>query len=397
MKRFHEYIVLTRTVENGSDANDGDIYWLGQCAHIIFLSLVATCFVVGGCRASEEGNTWPIVHPMARPKAVPVSLDGRWGLASKSGDHIVKCIYSEIEYMSNEYAIAKDERGISIVDLSARDVLLLRNHSSVRHAGGEYFWKRSADGGAWVLFSMHKPTDVIFEMLGDEVIEPSRYGSVDGTYASFAMGGKMYLLSLSDDEFGMLGPYFYASESVDGTATVVMRDAGVDKRARKDNIAIIDRQGAVATRLDGISAYPASGGRIVVKAEDGWSVYSTESSLKIAGPYEWTMPMYSEKKLGVRRGEKWHFIDDMGQSVFEQEFDGLKRFNGKVAAVMQNGGWGVVDNSGRWVIKPEHEFAAGLFAERYILIPPDQGQVLLFAPSSGEKSRLSDTEFTCEN
>ncbi|ADQ41578.1 KWG repeat protein [Caldicellulosiruptor acetigenus I77R1B] len=62
---------------------------------------------------------------------------------------------------------------------------------------------------------------------------------------------------------------------------------------------------------------------------------------------------YSEGIFGVKKNNKWGYIDKTGKIIAEPKFENAKKFSEGLAAVKVNGKWGYIDRTGKMVIKPQ--------------------------------------------
>lgn len=59
----------------------------------------------------------------------------------------------------------------------------------------------------------------------------------------------------------------------------------------------------------------------------------------------------------IEPGIKWGYIDLHGEVVIEEQFDDCRNFSDGLAAASQEGLWGYINHSGKWVVKPIYKGA----------------------------------------
>lgn len=64
----------------------------------------------------------------------------------------------------------------------------------------------------------------------------------------------------------------------------------------------------------------------------------------------------------VAVGNKWGYIDTLGQLVIQPQFDGAKNFSEELGLVSMDGKYAFVDKTGKFIINPQFE-SAGNFSE----------------------------------
>ena len=64
---------------------------------------------------------------------------------------------------------------------------------------------------------------------------------------------------------------------------------------------------------------------------------------------------FSDGLVGVRKNDKWGFIDTLGRLIIPYQFDLINPFMEGVAAVSINEKMGFIDKKGNWVIKPKFD------------------------------------------
>lgn len=60
---------------------------------------------------------------------------------------------------------------------------------------------------------------------------------------------------------------------------------------------------------------------------------------------------YFEGIFGVKKNNKWGYIDKIGKIIVEFKFENVKKFSEGLAVVKVNGKWGYIDRIGKMVIK----------------------------------------------
>ena len=90
---------------------------------------------------------------------------------------------------------------------------------------------------------------------------------------------------------------------------------------------------------------------------------------------------YSEGFAGIKVGDKWGFMNRMGQYAISPQFDEVGFFSEGLAAVKVGIKWGFVNAKGKWVIPPGFD-GAGDFSEG--LAPAKIGERWGFINNKGE-------------
>lgn len=76
---------------------------------------------------------------------------------------------------------------------------------------------------------------------------------------------------------------------------------------------------------------------------------------------------FSEGLAAVKLGSKWGYVDNRGEVVIAPQFDGALSFSEGLAPVCIGGKWGYIDKAGKRVIEPQFDMA-GLFSDGVAIV-----------------------------
>ena len=233
--------------------------------------------------------------------AIPVELDGYWGLASASGSLVIPCEYDQISTYSNGQAIVRKGAVISGVDSSNNRVALFHGEAdSFSNFNENRLGLKTSEG--WVVANGTFGTGgLLLEELG-------MYS--DGCAAA-KLDGKWGVLGADWQEWVIPPEY-------DGIV--------------QDELGRCWAQDAVFVRQDGQ----------VLLLVDGEPV---------GEPYEDARP-FADGWAAVKKNGKWGFIDTQGTVMLDYQFEDALSFGQHLAAVKQGRNWGYISLRGELVIEP---------------------------------------------
>lgn len=108
-----------------------------------------------------------------------------------------------------------------------------------------------------------------------------------------------------------------------------------------------------------------------------WSYIDKTGQLMKWGPFS-AVEDFSEGLAAVRpmRSMKWHFIDRTGNTAFAGKFDAVGKFSEGLAAACVDNKWGVINKTGKWILKPSYTDKIGEYHEGLAAVARERdGQV----------------------
>ncbi|WP_305068065.1 WG repeat-containing protein [Kitasatospora sp. A2-31] len=106
-----------------------------------------------------------------------------------------------------------------------------------------------------------------------------------------------------------------------------------------------------------VEAYAFRHGMAVAATEDGWCYIDGTGRVVISGPFSALGAFGPNGLVGVRMADSGlcGYLDRTGRQVIEARFDGASPFGPDgVAPVRMGEDWGLIDESGEWVVEPSY-------------------------------------------
>jgi tetratricopeptide (TPR) repeat protein len=258
---------------------------------------------------------------------VAVMRDGKWGLATYTGEEAVPCEYDKISAYSNGAAIVKRGDEIAAINRGNQQMALLKPSES--------------------------EPDIVFTDFGNAA---QNRVPVLGSNGKWKRANLDFLIGSGEfDGLGMYSEGYAAAKQGEKWGVV---DLGFDFwiPAEYDHI-IQDELGRCY-------------GQGAVFAVKGGKVYLFVDGEQLPEAYEDARPFGAAGYAAVKKGGKWGFIDTEGQVKIECRFDDAASFSGHLAAVKQGNLWGYAALTGKIAIEPQflranpfHEGSAPVLAE----------------------------------
>ena len=268
--------------------------------------------------------------------AIPVKLDGYWGLASASGSLVIPCEYDQISTYSNGQAIVRKGSVISGVDSDNNRVALLhREATDFTNFNENRLGLKTPEG--WVVANGNFGT-------GSLLLE--ELGMYSNGCAAAKLDGKWGVLS-SDGQEWVLPPEY------DG---IVQDELG--RCCAQDAIFVV-QDGMVRLLVDGEQvgdsyedARPFADGWAAVKKDGKWGFIDTEGNVMVDYQFEDALS-FGQHLAAVKQGRNWGYISLRGEMVIEPIFLEACSFSQGSAAVRTADGW-------KFITLLEYEGGTGL-------------------------------------
>ena len=134
--------------------------------------------------------------------------------------------------------------------------------------------------------------------------------------------------------------------------------------------------------IEAKSAYPFWEDVAVINRDTVYELINKKGeSIKVLNGINF-LKFTNEGKLAVREGNKWGYIDTKGNQAIPLQYDSCDSFKGDYAKVMIDGKWGIIDKTGKTIIKPAYknitpgENGIFVFFDTYWGIMDQTGKVL---------------------
>jgi WG containing repeat len=133
-----------------------------------------------------------------------------------------------------------------------------------------------------------------------------------------------------------------------------------------------------------------------------WGFADTDGKLKIGSQYSRVSPFKEGLAAVVPEGSSlWGFTDTSGKLVIPATFDVARSFSEGLAPVCSNGKWGLINRTGKFVLKPKYDEAISPFKEglaavisvKHIDQIPTNNQLLTVEPLDARRDETTEVKY----
>lgn len=262
-----------------------------------------------GYASVKSGSTWKLVdengnfqylgfHEMKQPSKgiVPVEKNKKWGIVKTDGTALTPLKYDDISFLNSKLIKVKDSGKWGIIDYSGNEIL------------GPQFDSITATDGEMSLIVKSGRYGVI-DSSGKILVEP-KYSFIDN-YRE----GKAIVISLSGD-YGFIDSL--------GNATM---------KSEFDNIYAF-HNGLARVEKDGKFGFIDENGKTVIEPTFDMAYDFTEGCTCVR---EITGALNDRDPDTVEKYVKWRYIDTLGSSLINQDFNSATNFDKETALALDDG------------------------------------------------------------
>lgn len=322
---------------------------------------------------------------------------GLWGFTDEKGNKVIASQYQDVQdFTEGLAAVERDDRW-GFIDRTGKEIIAPEYTFAVSFSEGLAVVQKE-DG--WMTF---------IDKAGNKVIDKDyrRAYSFDGGLAVVAILSKPDEKGYSTEEFGVIDKngnqvvefkYKKIIRYGDSLFEVYTGDRGelfgyMDKNG-KELLPPRYNQSSPADSQEGIILFYSTGDGVPNKNLKG--LFSLKYGKLLAEPiYEKTRGFYSEGMMPVSRDKKWGYVDRSGKEVIKPQYSGVNDFNEGLATVWDKGGLKVIDKTGKVLLSKPQYTEGGVFFKGFVMVKNKSGKWGIMDKTGKEiiKPRYFDIEY----
>lgn len=128
---------------------------------------------------------------------------------------------------------------------------------------------------------------------------------------------------------------------------------------------VIDKAGRYALQPRYADVDIDGADRYLVKHSDTWGWVTGYGSAVIPSNFSDAYPFFGHKFTAVKDGKKWGYINESGKFVIAPQYDFAFGFRDGLAVVEQNDRYGFIDETGKYVVQPAYDHIPVDYFVRY--------------------------------